>query len=561
MPLNELYKAARLFLEAQPWAVVGQAGRFAIEGLGKETSYAMVTGGQERSLTLFMNAQSMAGYAALVSAESRKADSAELDSLRLEQDYLLCQFDRPGQAERGELRGAQKAVPGIAPEDIPVCRRMQFGRFPRPANEKEELLLISALKAAADLGGKEGYLPHEKGTPTLCARFDEGGNIYWSDVEIPEEMAVGYPSPKLQDELALRRLRRKECSGATLSCAVRLLPLPMEGDEPHVPVALIMLDDQRGVVGMPMIEDYESEAGHFATEFLGYIEEFGKPSLIRTTDPRTFCLVGELARQLAIPVEQGCSVPEINDVVRGFVEYLRGGMEEETNQSKTKKKPVRNGQGICLLCKKEYAGSGMTRHLKECIKKNREPGETDYFLIRVSDACDPDFWMYLEVKSDASLKQVDQFLRDAWVDCCGHLSAFYIGDEEYCSTCMEAGQRSMNAKLAELLKNGSKFRYEYDFGSPTELKLQVVDRYNAKNRRKKVELLARNIMPSYACICCGKPAQMVFRPCGEPVAESAYCAECAENMDEPMLPLLNSPRTGVCGYGMWLMDDDEDTDE
>ena len=563
MPSKELYAAARMFLEAQPWAVVGQGGRFAIEGLGADTVYAMVTGGAQRGLTLFMNAQSMASYAAMVSAEHRDTDETEMDSLRLEQDYPFCQFDCPDQAEKEELRAAQKAFPGTELSDVPVCRRLQFARFPRPANEAEEKIIISALKAAADLANNEEYMPHEKGAPTLSARIAEDGSVFWSDVEIPKEMAVGYPSPKLQDELALRRLRRQPGSGAVLNCAVRILPMPLEGEIPHMPVALVMMDDHEGVVGMPMVEDYESEYARFANEFLGYVEEFGKPARIRTADPRTYCLIGELARQLGIPVEQGCSIPEVNDVVRSFLAYIQAGSEEEPKQKgKTKKAAHKNGQGICLLCEKEYSGSGMTRHFKECTKKNRAPGDTEYLLIRVSDAYDPDFWMYLEVKSDASLKQVDQFLREAWVDCCGHLSAFFIGDEMFCSTCMEAGDRSMNAKLENVIRNGSKFRYEYDFGNTTELKLQVVDQYQAKNRRKKVELLARNIMPVYPCVCCGKPAKLVFRPGGEPVAESVYCAECAENMDQPMLPLINSPRTGVCGYGMWLMDDDfEDDDE
>lgn len=554
MSSNEYREAVRLFLKTKPWTVIGHAGRFAIDGLGAERAYAMVTGGNDRSLTLFMNAQAMASYAALVSAQSGNTDQTELDSLRLEQDYLLCQFD---EAESAGFFEAREAIPGVAAADTPVCSRMQFACIPRPANEAEKLLLTAALRAASDLARLEDYTPAENGAPIICACLMKDGSFTWKKIMIPEEMEVGYPSPVLSDELALRRLRRKESSGATLSCAIRILPLPLEGDEQRVPIAMVLMDDLNGVVGMPMIMDYETEAECFATEFLSYVEEFGKPALIRTTDARTFCLISGLARQIGIPVEQGCKVPEINEAVRGFVEYLYASVIGEKEPAE-KKKTAKNGQGVCLLCEKEYSGSGMTRHIKTCAKNRRKPGDTGYFLIRVCDADDPDFWMYLEVKEDASLKHIDQFLREAWVDCCGHMSVFCIGEEEYFSRCMEEGDLTMSAKLNELLRNGKKFHYEYDFGSPTRLNLQVVDQYTAKNRRKKVELLARNIMPRYACVSCGKPAQMVFRPCGEPIEKSVYCLECAENMEEPMLPLLNSPRTGVCGYGMWLMDDDDD---
>lgn len=62
--------------------------------------------------------------------------------------------------------------------------------------------------------------------------------------------------------------------------------------------------------------------------------------------------------------------------------------------------------------------------------------------------------------------------------------------------------------------------------------------------------LARNDPPDIACVVCGKPAKKVCTEClfG---GEGALCSKCTrqhECDEEMMLPLVNSPRTGMCAY-------------
>ena len=259
---------------------------------------------------------------------------------------------------------------------------------------------------------------------------------------------------------------------------------------------------------------------------------------------------------MSTPIRRAESSDAINEAMRSMLNFMKGSVQKESKSSGRAAKA--SGRGICLYCEKEYAASGMTKHIRTCGAEHRQPGDAEYFMIRVTAADDPNFWMYVDVKKDASLRQLDQFLRDTWVECCGHMSAFTIGGEEYLSDASEGGY-GMNAKLMKVLKNGSKFSYEYDFGTPTELKLQVVDEYTAKDRRKKAVPAARNIMPKYQCVKCGKRAELVLRMGMEPIEDSVFCEECAmkEEYAESMLPLLNSPRTGLCGYGGWFGMDDE----
>jgi hypothetical protein len=95
---------------------------------------------------------------------------------------------------------------------------------------------------------------------------------------------------------------------------------------------------------------------------------------------------------------------------------------------------------------------------------------------------------------------------------------------------------------------GDEFFYEYDFGSTTELKLQVLSKRDGVLKRGKVRLLARNLAPEFFCKC-GKPATQIDAECCH--EESFYCDKCSrqhEELEETLLPVVNSPRMGVCGY-------------
>ena len=76
------------------------------------------------------------------------------------------------------------------------------------------------------------------------------------------------------------------------------------------------------------------------------------------------------------------------------------------------------------------------------------------------------------------LKELDVFIRDIWVECCGHLSAFTIHEEQYESNpdtdaFWGKPSRNMNYRLKDVVDVGDSFLYEYDFGSTTELVLSI----------------------------------------------------------------------------------------
>lgn len=228
---------------------------------------------------------------------------------------------------------------------------------------------------------------------------------------------------------------------------------------------------------------------------------------------------------------------------------------------KTQKHSVQKTNGTCTICGASFSKIAMKKHLESCIQKHpfRKPSgypvhvETTLFTILVEGRSFYEYWIYLEIPANSMLKKLDNFLRDTWVECCGHLSQFIIDDKRYVSETeyfIDFKDKSMNYILGRVLSVGKKFSYEYDFGSPTHLNLKVISVREVEDSDSTVSLLARNEAPLVTCTSCGKIATHICRQCGC-TGEGWVCDDCAlmhECGEEMLLHVVNSPRVGVCGY-------------
>ena len=216
-------------------------------------------------------------------------------------------------------------------------------------------------------------------------------------------------------------------------------------------------------------------------------------------------------------------------------------------------------QGKCNLCGGTFSKQAMTKHIKSCMKKEDACGtpakqssrKKETFHLLVEGRYSPDYWLHLEVPADVKLEVLDSFLRQIWLECCGHMSAFTIEGQVYSVSPMsEFDDKSMNFRLNKVLEPGMKFYHEYDFGSTTHLALKVVSEGESELKGKDIQVLARNEPPKILCDYCGKIATQVCTECLYS-DEGWLCDGCAaqHQCDEEMfLPVVNSPRVGMCGY-------------
>lgn len=210
-------------------------------------------------------------------------------------------------------------------------------------------------------------------------------------------------------------------------------------------------------------------------------------------------------------------------------------------------------EGKCLYCDKILNKRGISRHLETHLKetaKSAKAGKT-YFHIRVEAGV---FFLQLLISGNATFKKLDSFLRQIWLECCGHMSQFGGWGNEI----------GMGRKVGVYFKKDFKTDYVYDFGSSTQLTIKVIGEHTL-NEKKAIILLSRNEPLEIYCHVCEK--QPVTQMCSVHWGEGpfCFCESCAEEHEEEcedaeyaMGPIYNSPRSGVCGYDGGTIDKKRD---
>ena len=195
-------------------------------------------------------------------------------------------------------------------------------------------------------------------------------------------------------------------------------------------------------------------------------------------------------------------------------------------------------KGHCYLCGAVVAKSGFQKHLSSkhpCEKTD----DQECVLLRVEDTYEKIYWLYLDMPMTSTLKTLDTFLREIWLECCGHMSAFSL----------RGGVEVGKATKLGALPAGVTLLYDYDFGSTTELQITLLGTVLRPKQRKAVRLLGRNLPLRFPCGGCNEEADNICCECEAMEEYPFFCQACMESHEhEYALPVVNSPRMGVCAY-------------
>lgn len=235
-------------------------------------------------------------------------------------------------------------------------------------------------------------------------------------------------------------------------------------------------------------------------------------------------------------------------------------------------------EGKCLFCSKLYKKAGINRHLQKHLEQKAiegRPGKS--FLVKVetdkSWGSTP-YFLSLWLDGETKMKDLDFFLKRIWLECCGHMSSFINPKErstyggmanffdiddffEKGKNSMEAqnGEVPMSKKAKVVFEEKLTLDYAYDFGSTTALQITALHEYPVK-ADQKIVLLSRNEPLALMCSSCGKkPATQICSICSCQ-EQAQFCEKCAlkhakqcDDFDEyAAMPIVNSPRMGVCAY-------------
>ncbi len=213
-------------------------------------------------------------------------------------------------------------------------------------------------------------------------------------------------------------------------------------------------------------------------------------------------------------------------------------------------------RGTCVFCNTELSKGGITRHIKTCAKRMEANAQADQtggtpdalYHLQVQDTWSGDFWLHLEMRGSATLKDLDHYLRAIWLECCGHMSRFSIGG-------WSGDEIAMQQTIAQVFQPELELTHIYDFGTSSETRVKALEvRQGRPLTQHPIYLMARNLAPEAICMECDQPATWLCVECVYEDETTGYlCEDHAKehphyNYGEPM-PLINSPRCGMCGYG------------
>jgi hypothetical protein len=198
---------------------------------------------------------------------------------------------------------------------------------------------------------------------------------------------------------------------------------------------------------------------------------------------------------------------------------------------------------------------GLARHLAACTKRQeaiqaadqKRGKEQALYHLQVQDAWDSDYWLHLEMKGSATLEDLDDYLRAIWLECCGHLSRFSVGG-------WRGDDIPMKVRAEWVFEPGVELTCIYDFGTSSELLIKMAGVREGKPlTAHPITLMARNDPPEVLCVECDQSASWLCLECLYELEEpGTLCDQHAESHAHhdygPPVPLVNSPRVGMCGY-------------
>ena len=206
--------------------------------------------------------------------------------------------------------------------------------------------------------------------------------------------------------------------------------------------------------------------------------------------------------------------------------------------------------GTCTYCGEILTRRAVDKHLKACQKRQAvlqasdQPAEM-LWRLQIQPTHNQAFWLVLEMRSSASLKQLDQYLRSIWLECCGHLS-------EYTQSASSRFKISKSRLADEVFAPGLSLHHIYDFGTTSHTDIKVLGAVQGRPVNKHpISLLARNQLPVETCSECEQTADYLCLACLMEFGDMTFlCEECLdEHMhEEGPVALVNSPRFGMCGY-------------
>lgn len=360
---DRLYDLALDYRKTKLWKALYDSEFFAVTLSNGQIGYCCVMGflGEHIALALYIGNRGLDSYRLLQNMGCVEMNALKEQEWMVSQDCLQCAFECKEILSPRELAGIQRYA---KPRRIVFRGANAFPQFvkyspacyPWPVSEPVEIgflceALMATLEVSAKLAAKgkdclgftEGPA-YDREIPLLTPT---GDGFAWSRHRLPPEQAVGYPEPKLRDELLLRRLKQVKKHSGTWLCDIVMVPQPVaefsdDAGEANVESAprfpyMLLTADQKTQTVFPgkMVSSYADGAEEMLTALGNHMLENGIPRQIQVVDQRTWTLLKDLVETLGIKLVLQQESDLLDDLEEEFFAYCSESepdIEEEMQQ-------------------------------------------------------------------------------------------------------------------------------------------------------------------------------------------------------------------------------------
>lgn len=323
MNTDVLFDRAFAIRAAKPWQHLFDTHIFAVRFSDGEIACCSVMGrnGTHLALALYSLKDGLYALDKLMTTNMRVLPRHRAEECMLGQDCIQVSFENAQEIlakEAKPVRAYAKAH-GISlrgQHNFPVFHRYRPSRMPWAlADETEQQHLLEAMDALLT-ATPDGYR--------------------WDSYTLQKPDAPALPAGKIEDELALARLKKRKKPCAPWALAVFMSPTPVQAKPaqvPYFPYLLCVVDTGSGkVLTLTPPRKIDEYAPHFSADFLSLLQQHGLPHEFWSADDRTTAFITPIAKQLGIPVNVQADMTPMDELLDELYDHLNDASFEGADE-------------------------------------------------------------------------------------------------------------------------------------------------------------------------------------------------------------------------------------
>lgn len=326
---HALYAAAAKFREIEPWAWVNEEDIFGVRNPETgEIGYCCVMGelGEVLGMAVYLGTGGLKGYLAVHDGAVAPDDG---DAMFI-QDCLLVTYENKSALEKEDKALIKKlGIQAKGRRAWPMFRRHKPSFFPWFLEKEEVDFLTKVLEQAREvclrLGEDETLSDSPKEGLYLVRTYNEAHD-QWEDAWLPPAaLPETAPQTVRLDELAIQRIRKNvQPSKAVWEIDTFYVPAPVfEGDRPSFPYAILIADEESGLVHDVHFAAPGNAPAEFPGRILNCIEKGGMlPAKILVRRQETADMVSPVAEKFGIGLRMVARLSGIEQARRSLESHL-----------------------------------------------------------------------------------------------------------------------------------------------------------------------------------------------------------------------------------------------